>query len=419
MINVLVDYLTLSCRAFSVDDVFKKLKLAESDCTEIRSYYGLDTCYYYAGIKLHVSPEMLIVDMSGKGCRALESLHDKELNWIDFIYGFMCAEGSHMARLDIAIDDICENEDETPVLNMKTLFRKASEREYICKSRRMVYMQGDEEAVYFGSSKSDRRLRIYNKALERKVNHHWIRAEFQLRNDSALSFYMRAFETGDIGRTAGGMLFDYLRFTTDVNTQDHNQSRLNVSRFWIDFCRTTKKIPGFYIGGMEYNLDRLEQYISVQASSSLKTYLQLNEGDLSGLMSMVDAAKFSKKQKQLLDEYAIPLKIIEHERKLDEAPMPNLFGELPAAPAPELRADDDEPLSPRMLEKIRRIPSPEQIVRMYESGEQIDSIAHLVFTSGVFRFKHHARGHVERVINKSNPNNWKGRMRDALNFMGG
>ncbi len=59
--------------------------------------------------------------------------------------------------------------------------------------------------------------------------------------------------------------------------------------------------------------------IATQAASSLKTYLRIHDGDLTGLLEMVTAAQYNKKQKQLLEEYAIPLKIIEHERKLELA----------------------------------------------------------------------------------------------------
>ncbi len=240
--HVLVDYLTLSCKSIPRDTVLQKLHLKEEECQRAKSYYGLDYALIYAGVKLHISQEMLIVDLSGKGCRALESLYDKKLDWIDFIHFFLREEGSHLARLDIAADDICPD-GEKPLLNMKTIFRKVqrNRKEYICKSQKIFWTQGDEEAVYFGAASSDRRLRIYNKALERGVDHHWIRAEFQLRNEAALS----------------GMLYDYLRFTVEGNQQGNtNQSRLTVCRFWRDFCQTATKIPGFYVAGAEYNLER-------------------------------------------------------------------------------------------------------------------------------------------------------------------
>ena len=64
---------------------------------------------------------------------------------------------------------------------MLFVFSKVRNKEYICKSRKVFWTQGCEEAIYFGSATSDRRLRIYNKAMERKVGYHWIRVEFQLR----------------------------------------------------------------------------------------------------------------------------------------------------------------------------------------------------------------------------------------------
>ncbi len=81
-----------------------------------------------------------------------------------------------------------------------------------------------------------------------------------------------------------------------------------MCRFWRDFCQTATKIPGFFVAGAKYNLESLGQYIATQAASSLKTYLRIHDGDLTGLPEMVTAAQYNNKQKQLLEEYAIPLK---------------------------------------------------------------------------------------------------------------
>lgn len=297
--NILVDYLTLSIRKINLEDLLKILHLENVNMESGYSRW-LGKRLYSGGISIHYG-EYIILEMSGHGCRFLESLYDNKLNWIDFIEQFLSLEGSHIARLDIAGDDKPED-GEKGVLSFPTMFRHVMQRRYISLSQYVVYSSGSEQSMYFGSPKSDRRLRIYNKAIERGVpDSHWIRAEFQLRNEAALSFYMRALECGSIGQAYHGMLFDYLRFTREVNDCDSkNQKRLNVTRWWRTFCGNAKKIKGFYVGGLEYNLESLERYLNNQTSSSMKTYLAAHGGDVTELVEMAQAATYNKKQEFLL-----------------------------------------------------------------------------------------------------------------------
>jgi len=297
--NILVDYLTLSIRQIELAELIKILHLENVNMESGYSRW-LGKRLYSGGISIHHG-EYIILEMSGHGCRFLESLYDNQLDWIDFIEQFLCLEGSHLARLDIACDDRPGN-GEKGILSFSTIFRHVMQRRYISLSRYVVHSGGSEESVYFGSPKSDRRLRIYNKAIERGIpDEHWIRAEFQLRNDAALSFYMRALECGSIGLAYQGMLFDYLRFTREVNDSEiKHQSRMTVTRWWRTFCGNAKKIKGFYVGGLEYNLESLERYLSNQTSSSMKTYLAAHGGDVTELVKMADSATYNKKQEFLL-----------------------------------------------------------------------------------------------------------------------
>ena len=308
---ILVDYLTLSVSMpkFTLDDIFIKLNITKNDFTEIKSRLGLNNCLYYGGIKIHYHEELetlenplIVIDMSGKGCRLLETVNqDNKFNWIDFIEQFLSVEGSHLARLDIACDDKVESEEQKGILSFPLMVKHIKERRYISLANRKIYTDGDEQNIVFGAPSSDRRLRIYNKALERKYDKHWIRAEFQLRNKSALSFYMRALEYNNIGKAYYGMLFDYLRFTKEVNeVNDKHTSRLNVTRWWKSFCRGAEKIKGFYLGGLDYNMDSLVKYLKIQTASSINTFMEIKDGDLESLFGMIDGAKINKKQDFLI-----------------------------------------------------------------------------------------------------------------------
>ncbi len=310
MQHILVDYLTLSVsmNVFNLDYIFNSIGIKQEEFTELKSRLGLHKCLYYGGIKIHyhdideeIEKPLIVIDMSGKGCRLLETVHQNEkFNWIDFIEIFLSTEGSHLARLDIACDDKVEC-DEKPILSFPLMVRHLKERKYICQANRKIYTDGDEQNIVFGAPSSDRRLRIYNKALERGYDKHWIRAEFQLRNEAALSFYMRALERADIGQAYYGMLYAYLRFTREVNDVDNkNQNRLTVTRWWKSFCHGAEKIKGFYLGGCDYNMDSLQGFLRKQVSSSVQTFMQIKDGDLGSLLGLFDGAKLNKQQEWLV-----------------------------------------------------------------------------------------------------------------------
>lgn len=295
--NILVDYLTVSLRGYKLNELLNILKVKQDDMQEIKSFFafcGMERCWYLPkGIKVHEG-EYLILEMSGQGCRLLESIHGADFDWLSLIGGLLSEEGTHISRLDIAADD------KEGILSMSTMRRYIEERRFICKARRCVIMSGSEEMIVFGSGQSDRRLRIYNKALERgREGEHWIRVEMQMRDDAALSYFMRAFERNDIGEVFSGMLYDYLRFTSQKNTDNHTE-RKTVVRWWQKFVNTTEKIKGFYIGGLEYNSEGLRRFIKVGAGSSIKTFLELTEGDVGQLFELVQDCKLNKRQRFLI-----------------------------------------------------------------------------------------------------------------------
>lgn len=296
--NILVDWLTISIKdkAVTVDKMLEILHLDKTKMVKGYSRY-LGSRLFLGGISIHFG-EYIILEMSGQGCRLLESLYGNKLDWIDFIEQFLCLEGSHLARLDIACDDY-PGVGEKALLNYATMVRHVSEKRYLSLARYCSWIDGAEQAIYFGSPKSDRRLRIYNKAIERKYDGHWIRAEFQLRNDCALSFYMRALERDSIGEAYQGMMFDFLRFTQEKN-KGENQDRMKVTRWWRTFCGNAARIKGFYVGGLEYNMDSLEHYLYKNAGSSMKTFLSVTGGDVGQLMDYAKDSKFNKKQEFLV-----------------------------------------------------------------------------------------------------------------------
>lgn len=324
--NILVDYLTFTIKEYPLKKFLDEINFLTVPYTNGGGGFGIyEHSVHFSGIHVFFNgsfhlecSDMFTISMSGKGCRAFESLHDKNLDWLEFIGKYMRIENNdfltakaHIARLDIACDDKPEL-NEQPILDFIKLRNHYEKDKFICLAKKHTQSRGTEteefeQCIYFGSPRSDRRIRIYNKALERTesgkpYDSHWIRCEMQLRNDTALSFYLKALEIGNIGECFSGMLLDYLRFTTEPNKRDHNQGRLKVCKWWLDFCNHSAKIKGFKIGGSEYNLDTLYNYLHKQASSSLLTYLAIHDGDFSCLNGILEDASLSPKQEKLLNE---------------------------------------------------------------------------------------------------------------------
>lgn len=161
-------------------------------------------------------------------------------------------------------------------------------------------MNGDEQEIIFGSSKSDTRLRIYNKALERGVDGPWIRVEFQLRDDAADSFIKNLRQQPSIGSTYSGVLINYLRYTTKSPDQNNNNERLDTTLWWRTFTNEAARIKNIKVGGLSYNYEDLREYIAVQTASSLKAFVELHNGDLTDLIDIINAAELNERQKLLI-----------------------------------------------------------------------------------------------------------------------
>ena len=325
--KILVDWLTLTIKDYSI-----RKFLHEIHFTSIPYEIGLgggmgyEHSIHYQGIHIYYNgsmydehKDMFTIHMSGKGCRAFESLYDLELNWLTFINHYMrvfdddySKAMAHVARIDIACDDKPEA-DEEPILNYNTLRNSFENNKFVCKARKFKQVKGTntiefERTIRFGSSSSDRTLRIYDKALERTENGkqydgHWLRVEMQLRNDAALSFYLNWLRTGDIGHCYSGMLIDFLRFTTEPNLNNHHQDRLKTTKWWSNFTNNAEKIKGIYLGGRSYNLDDACRYIRTQAGSTIKTIVECCGGDYGVIEGLVSDITLNKRQHNFVEEF--------------------------------------------------------------------------------------------------------------------
>lgn len=317
--NILIDYLVLSIKKNTYEELFNQLNMDIRDFIEIKSYYGATNCVYHDGVKVHYNVkledkglgrnceyiDLVILDLSGKGCRTVESVNQCDFDWLGFLkkYDAMFRSGdAHIARLDIACDDV------EGLLDMKKLYRYTLKRKFVCRAKKdpRVIMMG-EESIYFGSKDSDRRLRIYNKAMEQGIDQHWIRCEFQLRNDNAMSWYLNWLNyEGRIGELFAGVLLDFLRYVElpkdkdalDMKNQKH-QARLETAWWWDKYLQTANRIPQLYLPGEDYDFSRLQR-AAKQTYSTVKALMLLNGGDWPEYINEVNKAKLNRHQRDLV-----------------------------------------------------------------------------------------------------------------------
>lgn len=326
--NFLIDYLSFTLTEYSLYQFLKDIHFFEYKAEGGGGGRFYKKSLHYSGIHIYfngetyfdkINEEGFFVDMTGIGCRTLETIFDNKLDWLEFITKYMRIENDNLntakmniTRLDIACDDKPQD-NEKPLLNFYLLRSHYEQHKFIAKAKKHLEMRGTkkeefERAIYFGSPESDRRIRIYDKQLEReqcgkKYGNHWVRVEMQCRRDAALHFYIRWLEKGNIGDVFSGVLLNCLRFTNEVNKNDHNQGKLTVCKWWSDFCNNAEKIKGVKIGGLEYNLDTLEDYIRKQVASSLLTYVTVHGGDINCLNEVINSTSLNLRQAAFLESY--------------------------------------------------------------------------------------------------------------------
>ena len=314
-VKILIDDLSISFKFDCIPILFEQLGLTPAEGVPMRTRHYSDGLYFN-GVLVAWNTDILgtvtdtFLDISGKGCRYIEQINDRKFDWFSFLHNFdtqIRNSDSHISRIDVALD--LENE-EVPYEK----FQKYTMNQlYVCRSKVLPDVRlMRTENIYFGSPRSDRLLRIYNKALEQGLpDTYWIRLEFQLRDDCATSWYLNwcAHHHMEIGALYKGVMIDFLRFVVPPKgvsieeiKKNRHQNRLETAPWWDKLMDGAERIPQLYLPGKEYTLERLEKFLEKQTYSSLRTYAIAHDGDLSELIEGVSHAKLNTKQKQILQQ---------------------------------------------------------------------------------------------------------------------
>lgn len=279
-----------------------KFYLSGLEFQQRKGMYGYAYSAWYDGIVYAWGgADTIYIQMSGTGCRTWETTHPG-LAWEKWIKYLQSTYASlHISRLDIACDTF-------GVLKLKTIQAYTRAGGYISRWKTFLIQEGSSEmAVIWGSSKSDFRLRIYDKTLERKVKggvdadkvpQGWVRCEFQLRNDAAASFVRSWQANGSIGLTFMGIMNNQLLYVSQYDGK--NRDRAVVAPWWSRLLGDAERIPMAYDAGKDYNFDSLKRYIFHQAGSSIKAYLKIMDGDFGPLLQGVEMSALNDRQTELI-----------------------------------------------------------------------------------------------------------------------
>lgn len=263
---VLYDWLSVTTKKFNPEQLAAALGLVSVPWQETKGAKGYRDRKYFSCISIHYNGRQdmgIWLEMSGQGCRTFETLSN--LGWPG-LFKLISEHEMHITRLDVAYDD------HTGILDIARLARDTLEQEYISKSD---WWETDFSSVgtsvYIGSPKSSFRIRIYDKAAERKkFGEHWIRVEMQLRDDRAVNFMQLNMP---VGAAFVGVLVNYLRYVD--SSGDSNKWRWPMKDYWRNLVEDVERISIYRSPGMEYNEERVRNFVVNQAGNAIDACLRM------------------------------------------------------------------------------------------------------------------------------------------------
>lgn len=219
----------------------------------------------------------ICLDMSGQGCREFESIAGND--WLKFLYSICDRDfRTVITRLDLAYDD------HIGTLDLYRIAGDVRDRYYTSPSKKSQIIWSDDQvndvkglSVYIGSKSSDVLIRIYDKAAEREFGpeRHWVRCELQLRHERCISATAEILKQQHVGRTASGILRNYLQFREPV-TSDENKSRWPIADYWDKVLLDMEKVSLWISPGEPYNFSKTELHMIKQYGQALITFQRIN-----------------------------------------------------------------------------------------------------------------------------------------------
>lgn len=307
---VVLDWLTFSGHFRSFQEIIDFLglsKIANSFVPAAPRWFYKTAVTYSKEITLYLSQNsdytMACINISGRGCRFLESFSDYEID--DILQKVQKTEGFKISRVDIAMD-IIDND-----FSITQLVDDTRAGNFTCRSKFYNIMESCDNGIkgsslYFGKKGSNIFINIYDKRAERGYQSdsmdNWTRVEVRLRHENAEGFLLKYFEGGnDLGYIFVGIVNNYLRFLKP--SDDSNKSRWDTAEYWQRILYHCEKVKVFYKPGVEYDFSQYERYLFNNCGSAIATYFKLhNPWELKNEIELRNI-KPNAKQQFLIDNY--------------------------------------------------------------------------------------------------------------------
>lgn len=324
----LIDWFSFTSKIDSDNSILEVLGLSHfKDAFQLMyGFHGYKTRLYFDGISIHychAKNDGVWVEMSGQGCRNFETYSTTTFEKLFKVVLYNQEnEDYHITRLDVAYDDFKK------VIPLKKLADQILKEQFISKfssKSLMPSMHPGYQGITcdIGSSQSEVKFRVYDKAYERKFfkeieeGFTWTRWEIQLRNDRATSFIVQALENG-VGNVFKGVIINLFR-VVDVNKSDSDKRRWKTSKWFDKFIGNVEKVSVFTPCKTDYNLYKLERYVYTQAGNAVDTLIQIK-----GFENFVAELKASKskttpKYEELIKTYKASQTLTESQKKQYEA----------------------------------------------------------------------------------------------------
>ncbi len=245
------------------------------------------------------------VQLSGQGCAYLLN----HLPVQQLIHNVLQANG-RFTRVDLALDD-----KECVWYSIQQLLRHIRSKEIVSRwkevttdiSQLLHNNAACKEIIYFGSSRSDFSLRIYNKTLEQRKSlitpediaalpSHWVRWEFTCRRKRAQALIQEIMtQQFAMGQVFADLLCGSMRIVRSDGT-DSNRSRWPNRHKWQKFIGAAQPLR-LYVPAQQNNLTRTAAWLKKYIVPTLAALLETKDG-FARLLDMLSDGKHMVKKHQ-------------------------------------------------------------------------------------------------------------------------
>lgn len=236
--------------------------------------------------------------LSGQGCRQFEV--DESL--LDLIKRINIIEGK-LTRIDLALD--CRTGE---LIKFDNLLEDIIKGNIISKWKSSTEiikrnLDGETEGrtISLGSRSSNTFLRIYDKAMEQKVDGTWYRIELEIKKENAREL-QKIINKDNTGQIMQGILKNYMRIVVQ-NNKDKNKSRWKTADYWENIINDVEKVK-LARKGEEKSIEQVRNWIEKQVGASMAMVAIKDGGSIDFLTDIVSKSskKLKAKHKKMLKE---------------------------------------------------------------------------------------------------------------------